>query len=59
MELNFNDAKVWDITFSVHRALELYADAAKMKAVKQKIMKLDNSWETSAQHYIDLYQSLQ
>jgi starch synthase len=56
--IKFNDAKVWDITYSIHRALDLFAQTKKMKKIKEKIMKLDNSWETSAQHYIDLYTSL-
>ena len=55
----FNDAKVWDITYSVHRALELYAQTKRMKAIRTKIMNLDNSWENSAQQYINLYSSLQ
>ena len=57
--IKFNDAKVWDITYSIHRAMELYADKPKIKGIKKKLMQIDNSWETSAQHYIDLYQSLQ
>ncbi len=57
--IKFNDAKVWDITYSIHRALELYGDTKKMAAIRKKIMQIDNSWETSAQHYIDLYESLQ
>ena len=55
----FNDAKVWDITYSVHRALELYAQPKRMKAIRTKIMNLNNSWENSAQQYINLYSSLQ
>jgi starch synthase len=56
--IRFNDAKVWDVTYSVHRALELYKQTAKMDTIRQTIMALDNSWETSAKHYADLYQSI-
>ncbi len=56
--IRFNDATVWDITYSVHRALELYGNKKQMKTIIQKIMKLDNSWENSAGKYIDLYASL-
>ena len=56
--IKFNDAKVWDITYSIHRAMELYENTKKMTAVRKTIMKLDNSWENSAGHYIDLYKSL-
>jgi starch synthase len=53
--IKFNDAKVWDITYSVHRALELYAQPKRMEEIRKKIMKIDNSWESSAGRYIDLY----
>ena len=54
----FNDAKVWDITYSIHRALQLYAIPKQMKSTRNKIMELDNSWENSARQYINLYSSL-
>ena len=54
----FNDATVWDITYSIHRALELYGQKKRLKEIRKKVMKLDNSWETSAKHYMDLYTSL-
>ena len=54
----FNDAKVWDITYSIHRALQLYAVPRQMKSTRNKIMELDNSWENSARQYINLYSSL-
>ena len=54
----FNDAKVWDITYSIHRALQLYAVPKQMKSIRNKIMELDNSWENSATQYINLYSSL-
>lgn len=56
--IKFNDAKVWDITYSIHRALDLFDQPKKLKKIREKTMKLDNSWEKSAQHYIDLYSSL-
>jgi starch synthase len=56
--IKFNDAKVWDITYSIHRALQLYADKERMAEVRTQIMELDNSWEKSAGAYIDLYQQL-
>ena len=54
----FNDATVWDITYSVHRALELYKKPKRMQKIRNTIMKIDNSWENSARRYIDLYNSL-
>ena len=54
----FNDATVWDITYSVHRAMELYKQPDRLEEVRTTIMELDNSWENSAGKYINLYSSL-
>ena len=52
----FNDATVWDITYSIHRALEIYHQPKLLKKLVTKIMKLDFSWQTSAVKYIELYE---
>jgi len=57
--IRFNQASVWDIVYSIHRAEELYADKEKMKAIRKKMMEIDNSWESSAEKYINLYESIQ
>jgi starch synthase len=54
----FNDATVWDITYSIHRALELYKKTKRLHKIRTTIMKIDNSWQKSAESYIDLYSSL-
>jgi starch synthase len=54
----YNHTSVPDITHAVWRAAELYRDKEKMHAIRQRMMKLDFSWETSVKHYIDVYQSL-
>lgn len=54
----FNYATVWDITYSIHRAVELYDDKEKMRTIREQIMKIDNSWETSSEKYINLYNSI-
>ena len=56
--VRFNNATVWDITYSVHRAVELYNDTEKFAALRKKMMVIDNSWEGSAEKYINLYTSL-
>ncbi len=56
--IRFNDATVWDITYSIHRALEMYSQPQLLKKIRQTIMELDFSWETSAVQYINLYKSL-
>ncbi len=57
--IRFNQASVWDIVYSIHRAEQLYADEDKMKAIRKLMMEIDNSWESSAEKYINLYQSIQ
>ena len=54
----FNEATVWDITHAIYRALEIYNQPKLLKKLVTKIMKLDNSWESSAKKYFDLYQSI-
>ena len=51
----FNTASVGDITYSVHRSLELYAEKEKMNNIIKHIMQIDHSWEKSAEIYINLY----
>lgn len=54
----FNNASVGEITNAIYRAVTLYEDATKMEAITEQLMGLDFSWETSAQQYIEVYQSL-
>ncbi len=54
----FDQDIVGDITHAVYRAMHLYAQEKRMKAIRKQIMQLDFSWDTSAQKYIDLYESL-
>ena len=56
--IKFNDAKVWDLTYSIHRAMELYKQRKRMAEIREVMMQLDNSWERSAGHYIDVYKGL-
>lgn len=56
--IRFNHASVWDITYSVHRAQQLYNNTEKMNAIREQIMQIDNSWESSAEKYINLYASI-
>jgi starch synthase len=54
----FNDASVGDITYSIHRAVELYKDENKIDEIRAQIMQIDHSWENSAGQYIKLYETL-
>lgn len=57
--IRFNFANIWDITYSIHRAVELYDDQERLTAIRKQIMQIDNSWEKSAEQYINLYTSIQ
>ncbi len=53
----FNHASVWDITYSIHRAVnDLFFQPGLMEKYVRIIMQKDNSWENSAQKYIEVYQ---
>jgi len=54
-----NDATVGEITYSIHRALELFKQTKRLQQIRTYIMNIDNSWEKSANAYINLYNSLQ
>ena len=56
--IRFNSASVWDITYSIHRGVDLYQDKETLAAVRQRMMQVDNSWQSSAGKYITLYQSI-
>jgi starch synthase len=54
----FNNASVGDITYSIHRAVELYKDQKKTATIRNQIMQIDHSWENSAGQYLKLYEIL-
>ena len=51
-------ASVGDITHAIYRSLGLYEHTAALHRVRQRMMKLDFSWDRSAQSYTDLYKTL-
>ncbi len=56
--IRFEHASVGDITHAVWRAVELFKDSKKVHEIRQRMMNLDFSWETSVKEYIRLYESL-
>jgi starch synthase len=44
-----------DVALAITRANKLYNDTDEFKRIRKEIMKIDNSWENSAQEYIELY----
>jgi starch synthase len=57
--IRFDQATVWDITYSVGRAIDLYFHKKEQLSNMIKfMMKIDLSWESSAGKYLFLYKSL-
>jgi len=57
--IRFDQPSVWDITYSVGRAIDLYTNKPDLYTwMRGHMMTIDHSWDSSAQQYIDLYQSL-
>lgn len=51
----FDVASVGDICNSVHRAVQLYEQQERFNEIRKQIMQINNSWEKSAERYIELY----
>ena len=57
--IRFEQASVWDITYSVGRAIDLYYHKKKLLSwMQQYMMGIDHSWDNSAKEYVELYISL-
>ncbi len=54
----FNNASVEDIVYSIGRAINLYKDKKLLGTIRKRMMAINNSWESSAGKYIDLYESI-
>lgn len=51
-----DQTSVWDVGHAIDRAFNLYNNQKALKEIRKFIMKLDHSWDTAAQEYIDMYQ---
>jgi starch synthase len=47
-----------DVSYSIHRAKQLYYDKRSFKKSRKLIMQIDHSWNKAAADYVELYQSL-
>ncbi|HEX8460584.1 MAG TPA: glycogen synthase [Segetibacter sp.] len=56
--IRFIHPTIGDIIHSVSRAVEVYKDKDAMEVMRTRMMQIDNSWDNSAQRYIEVYQSL-
>lgn len=51
-----DQASVRDVEHAIGRAYQLYQQTKEIKDIRKFIMKLDHSWDRSAQEYINFYQ---
>ncbi len=51
-------ALVWDICYSIKRAIGLYRDQNKYREIQKYIMEIDHSWDRSAKEYKHIYELL-
>lgn len=56
--IRFIHASVGDIIHSVNRAVTVSNDPDTLNIMRHRMMQVDNSWDNSAQQYIDVYQSV-
>ena len=53
--ISHSQATVWDINYSITRAVELYKNKKELKKIREVGMKTDHSWERVCQEYIEVY----
>ncbi len=53
-----NQATAWDVYYSIKRAVTLYNQTKAYRGIQRRMMKIDHSWNRSANQYIDIYKSL-
>jgi starch synthase len=56
--IRFLHASVHDVRHAMRRAVEVYQDKKSLSAMRKRMMQVDNSWDNSAAHYIEVYGSL-
>lgn len=56
--IRFNNFSVEDASMAIYRAERVYRNEEVMPHLRERIMKADFSWESSAKAYIDMYESL-
>ena len=55
----FRNYNAHDMNYTIHRALQGYADPDGWKILTERAMRSDNSWAKSANDYIRLYKSIE
>ncbi|TDH26522.1 glycogen synthase [Segetibacter sp. 3557_3] len=56
--IRFYHASVGDVFHGITRAVKAYEDSRQLGDMRARMMQVDNSWDKSAQDYVNLYQGL-
>jgi starch synthase len=56
--IRFVHASVNDVNYSMGRAVQVYKNKKRLLEMRKLMMQVDNSWDKSAQQYVDLYSSI-
>lgn len=56
--IRFFLASVGDVLHAILRAVEVYDDKDRLKKMRKTMMEIDNSWDNSAQQYVNVYASM-
>ncbi|MFL9484936.1 glycogen synthase [Chitinophagaceae bacterium LWZ2-11] len=56
--IRFIHASVSDITYSISRGIEVYKDKTHLNWMRQYMMQIDHSWESTVEEYTKVYQSV-
>jgi starch synthase len=54
--IRFNHATAGDMTHGIWRSVELYQQQEMLREIRQRMMQLDFSWESSVRAYLELYE---
>jgi starch synthase len=56
--IRFNQATAQDVGQAIDRAIEVFNDTTQLNWMRQHMMQIDHSWESSVQQYIEVYQKV-
>lgn len=56
--IRFNHASPGDVEYSIGRAIAVYQDKEHMLKMRQHMMQIDHSWESTVDQYTNVYRSL-
>jgi len=55
--IRFNNASVWDISYSISRAISVFKDKTHFDWMRKHMMQIDHSWESVIEQYTQVYKS--